>query len=509
VVDRRNFVLGGVVTAVATATGGRTIDRPPVVRIRDGLVRGRVSESVFAFTGIPFAEPPVGLLRFRPPGRAKPWSGELDATHPANAPPQDLDPALPQTAPMSEDCLQLNIWTPRTPGPHPVFVWIYGGGNASGSISLPPYQGETFARDGIVFVSCNYRVGALGFLELGEITGPEDEGSGNNALRDLILGLEWVRDNIAAFGGDAQNVTVGGQSAGAFNCASLMALPAASGLFHRAILASGGADVINTLDSATEFARHFVARLGGKQRLRSVPVADLLRAQKEAQADSSSSMPFRPVVDGKFLPGIPIELLRRGSARSITTMVGHTHDESRYLYTPAQAASPATRKRLLHLPQAKLPSVIEAYQRAFPGEMTDDIMLRILSADLLAIPSLRIAEAQASSGAMTYYYDMRYAVPGGPFGRYSAHGIDVPLIFELIDTGFARTTFGYTSADFPMAIRVHATWVSFMKTGLPGNQLPDWAPYDLNRRYTMTIAADSRVISDPDKAERDIWEGVM
>lgn len=496
-------------TIAASAAGGRATDNPPVVRIRQGLIRGRPSGSCIAFTGIPFAEPPVGALRFCPPRPARPWSGELDATHPANAPPQAPDPALPQTSPISEDCLQLNVWAPRTPGPHPVFVWIYGGGNSSGSISLAPYQGETFARDGIVFVSCNYRLGVLGFLELGEITAPEERGSGNNALRDLVLALEWVRENIAAFGGDAQKVTLGGQSAGAWNCAALMALPAARGLFHRSIIASGGADMVHTPDTASEFAAHFVARLGGKQRLRSAAVAELLEAQKAAQADSSNAMAFRPVVDGNFLPAAPIELLRSGSASSITTMIGHTHDESRYLFSPAQAEGPTARRTLTHLQPSSLPSFIDAYRRAFPELSPRDIMLRILSADLLGMPTLRIAEAQVSSGAKSYYYDLRYAIPSGPFGAYSAHGIDVPLIFELIDTSFARTIFGYSLADLPMAIRVHATWVSFIKSGLPGEQLPQWPPFDLVQRNTMSIAADSMVQSDPAKAERAIWANVI
>lgn len=504
-VNRRGFVLGGVMTAVATATGGHTADGQPVVHTRSGRVRGRVSGPTLAFTGIPFAEPPVGSLRFCAPRPPRPWSGEFDATRPANAPTQDVDPALPQTAPISEDCLQLNVWAPRAPGPHPVFVWIYGGGNSSGSISLPPYQGEKFARDGIVFVSCNYRVGALGFLELGEITGAEDRGSGNNALRDQILALEWVRDNIAAFGGDAKNVTVGGQSAGALNTATLMALPAAQGLFHRCILASGGADMVHTPDKATEFASHFVMRIGGVQRLRNAPFTEILKAQKEAQADFSGALPYRPVVDGTFLPASPLELLRRGNARSITTMVGHTRDESRYLFSPEQAATPTAEKLLSHVPPTKLPSVIDAYRRVFPGESYGDTMLRILSADLLGIPSLRIAEAQVAAGAKTFYYDLHYTIPSGPFGRYSAHGIDVPLIFELVDTSFARTTFGYSASDLSMAVRVHATWVSFIKTGLPGDALSKWPPYDLGERYTMTIAADSIALPDPSKEERSIW----
>jgi para-nitrobenzyl esterase len=509
VVGRRGFVLGGTIAAVFAAAGGGAADSSPIVRIRDGLVRGRITNGVRAFTGIPYAEPPAGPLRFSPPRPARSWSGELDATHPARVPPQDIDPALPPAMPISEDCLQLNVWTPQAPGPHPVFVWIYGGGNASGSISLPAYQGESFARDGVVCVSCNYRLGVLGFLELGEITGPEDAGSGNNALRDQVLVLEWVRDNIAAFGGDPLNLTVGGQSAGAWNCATLMALPAANGLFRRTILASGGADTAYTPDRATEFAERFVARLGGKQRLRKASIAELLTAQKAAQADSTDLMVFRPVIDGTYLPATPIELLRRGSARSVTTMVGHTHDEIRYLLTPAQAESPASEKLLRHVDPSTLPSIISAYARAFPDATRGERMLRIFSADLVGIPSLRIAEAQASLGAKVYYYQLSYAIRGGPFGAYSAHGIDVPLIFERVDTDFARNVFGYTAADLPMAKRVHDTWISFIKTGNPGEALSTWPPYDLAHRYTMTIAASSQVSVDPEGTERAIWEGVI
>ncbi len=508
-VGRRRFVLGGAMAVFFAAADSRAADSPPVVRIRDGLVRGRLTDSVRAFTGIPYAQPPVGPLRFCPPRPPLPWSGQLDATRPTQVPPQDTDPALPQAMPMSEDCLQLNVWTPRAPGPHPVLVWIYGGGNGTGSSNLPPYQGETFARDGVVCVSCNYRVGVLGFLELAEITGPEDAGSGNNALRDQVLVLKWVRDNIAAFGGDPLNVTVGGQSAGAWNCATLMALPAATGLFHRAILASGGADMVYTPDQAHEFARQFVARLGGRQRLRIASIPELITAQRAAQANASNPIVFRPVIDGDYLPAKPIELLRRGSARSVTTMVGHTSDEIRYLFSPADADSPAARKLLLHLDSSALPSMSSAYARAFPDATPGERMLRILSADWVGIPTLRVAEAQASLGAKVYYYHLSYSIPGGPFGAYSPHGIDVPLIFERVDTNFARTVFGYTSGDLPMAKRVHDTWVSFIKTGSPGEHLPTWPAFDLDQRYTMTIAASSRVTADLDQVERAIWVGLI
>jgi len=501
-------MLGSAAAAALAATGTRAATRRSIVRIRDGVVRGHLAGGVRSFTGIPYAQPPVGPLRFCAPRPVHPWVGELDATGLANVPPQNMDPALPQTGVISEDCLQLNVWTPQEPGPHPVLVWIYGGGNATGSSSLPPYQGETFARDGVVCVSCNYRLGVLGFLELGAITGPQDAGSSNNALRDQVLVLEWVRDNIAAFGGDPKEVTLAGQSAGAWNCATLMALPAAKGLFHRAILASGGADTVFTPDRAGEFASQFVARLGGKHRLRSASTAELLSAQQAAQADASTRIVFRPTFDGEYLPAPPIELLRRGSAAAITTMVGHTRDEFRYFLAPEESDSPAAQKLLLHLHSDSLPSMVSAYERAYPDTTRGARMLRLLGADLIRIPSLRVAEAQASSGAEVYYYHLRYAIPSGPFGDYSPHGIDVPLIFEHVDTAFARTVFGYSSADLPMAKQVHNAWVSFIKTGRPGKRPSAWPPFNLAERRTLQIGDTSEVLSDPDRVERALWEGL-
>ncbi len=410
---------------------------------------------------------------------------------------------------MSEDCLQLNVWAPEEPGPHPVLVWVYGGGNVTGSGSLRAYDGSTFARDGVVCVSGNYRLGALGFLELGAVTGSQDEGSSLNALRDLILVLEWVRDNISAFGGDANRVTLAGQSAGAWNCATLMAMPGARGLFHQSILASGGADTVYTPERAHEFARQFVARLGGKERLRDSSVPELLTAQTEAQADAETLIAFRPMIDGRDLPGSPIESLRGGCARSITTMVGHTRDELRYFFSPANAEGPGSRKVPLHLNASTRSAMTSAYERVYPDVTTGERMVRILSADVIGIPSLRIAEAQTRAGATVYRYQMRYAIPSGPFGTASPHGIDVPLIFERVDTTFARTVFGYSAADLPMAKHLHASWVSFIKTGHPGANRPPWPPFALPDRRTMMIGEKSEVASDPEQAERMVWEGVI
>jgi len=501
--------MAGAAAVLMRASEGRAGERGTVVRVRNGLVRGCQNDGIRAFTGIPYAQAPVGPLRFRPPRPVRPWVGELDATGPARVPPQDTDPALPQTGLMSEDCLQLNVWAPEEPASHPVFVWVYGGGNVTGSVSLPVYDGATFARDGAVCVSGNYRLGALGFLELGTITGSKDEGSSLNALRDLILVLEWVRDNIAAFGGDPNRITLAGQSAGAWNCATLMAMPAARGLFHQSILASGGADTVYTPERAHEFAREFVARLGGKERLRVCSVQELLTAQREAQADASTLIAFRPMIDGRELPASPIESLQRGCARSITTMIGHTRDELRYFFSPANAEGSGSQKALMHLNSSTRSAMSSTYERIYPELTPGERMLRTLSADVIGIPSLRIAEAQTRAGGTVYRYELHYTIPNGPFGTFSPHGIDVPLIFERVDTAFAHTVFGYSGVDLPMAEQHHANWISFIKTGVPGAHLSPWPAFALFDRRTMMIGDNCTVASDPDQAERMAWESVI
>lgn len=477
----------------------------PGVETRSGPVRGRSANNVRIFTGIPYAEPPIGPLRFKAPRPALSWSGELDATVPAATPPQNADPPLPPVVPISEDCLQLNVWAPPGPGPYPVFVWIYGGGNHTGACNQPVYQGEKFARDGVICVTFNYRVGVWGFLELGGITGAGDAGSGNNALRDQILALQWVQENIAAFGGDPRTVTIGGQSAGAWNCSTLMSLPSARGLFHGAIIASGGGDAVYTLDRATEFGRLFVDKLGGKEHLMSASVEEILKAQLGAESDFSDQFPYRPVIDGNFLSAVPLDAVRAGAARNVGTMIGHTHDEYRTFLSAPEAGNAITQKMLLHHAIEELPPIVEAYRAAFPSLAPGDRMLRLLGAEFLSMPTLRMAEAQAASGAPVYYYNLRYSIPSGRFGSYSPHGIDIPLIFEHVDTTFARDTFGYSSQDLHMARIVHAAWVSFIKSGRVEEGLSGWPTYDLRQRKAMVIDREPMVLADGERAERLIW----
>lgn len=476
-----------------------------VVETRCGLVHGRISNGIRAFTGIPYAEPPVGPLRFKAPRPPSPWLGEFDATVGAATPPQNVDPPLPPVTAMSEDCLQLNVWAPRGTGPHPVFVWIYGGGNQTGSGNQPVYQGDQFARDGVICVTFNYRVGVLGFLELGGITGPAETGSGNNALRDQLLALQWVAENIAAFGGDPRAVTIGGQSAGAWNCSTLITLATAQGLFQQAIIASGGGDAVYSLDRATEFASLFVDKLGGKGRLLAAPVEELLRAQGDAESAFSDQFPYRPVIDHSFLDSVPLDAVRAGKAKHLRIMIGHTHDEYRTFLSPTGAESQVTQKMLLHHRVEALSPILEAYRAAYPDLSVGDRMLRLLGAEFLGMPTLWMAEAQAAAGGAVHYYNLRYVIASGPYGSYCPHGIDIPLIFEHVDTAFARSVFGFTAQDLPMARRVHEAWVSFIKTGRVVEGLPGWPLYDLRRRLCMIIDRDPHVLEDVERVERNIW----
>jgi para-nitrobenzyl esterase len=303
------------------------------------------------------------------------------------------------------------------------------------------------------------------------------------------------------------NVTLGGQSAGAFNCAALLALPAAKSLFHRAILASGGGDAVFRPDRATDFARLFVKQLGGTDKLRTVPIAAILEAQQTAQTQFPGLVPFWPVVDGTFLTASPVELLRAGAAADIPTMIGHTRDEYRYFLSPAQAQETSPPK-MLRLDAVALPPIVTAYRTAFPTLSSGDRMLQLLGAELIVLPTLRVAEAQAAAGAPVYYYELQYSIPTGPFGRYSPHGIDVPLIFENLDTDFAKRVFGYSASDLPMAKRVHTAWVSFIKSGAINEGLPEWPRYDLELRRAMTIQTKPVVVADVDRVERLIWANV-
>jgi para-nitrobenzyl esterase len=286
-------------------------------------------------------------LRFKPAVPLDPSHIVLDAFSFAPAPMQPPFPVAVSSATLlgdatcSEDCLYLNVWTPVEPGPHPVFVWIYGGGNISGATSEPIYDGSNFARSGVVCVTVGYRVGAFGFLELGELLGGKFRGSGNNAIRDQILGLQWVRENIGALGGDPSRVTVGGESAGAKSVSALLATPSARGLFQSAIIESGGGQTVHAVEEAKTVTELFMRELrsinSASDALFVASATELLTIEQRTIAAYPRSFAFRAVVDGQTLPDQPLRAVATGASRDVRVLIGSNRDES-LLFLPRALA---------------------------------------------------------------------------------------------------------------------------------------------------------------------------
>jgi len=507
--DRRDFL------TAASAAGALTLG-PAMARAESdtvtvhtpaGILRGRKGDGIDVFTGVSYGLSTAGAARFQPPRPVPTFTEIFDATKPATVPPQTVSQLMPAPGAQSEDCLQLNIWAPRSPGPHPVFVWIYGGGNVSGACGMPIYDAASFARDGIVAININYRVGALGFLELGGVYGPQARGGSNNAMRDQLLALHWVQRNVAAFGGDPERVTVGGESGGAFNTVCLLGSPASKGLFRRAIVASGGQSVQDS-DGADAFARIYVEQLGGADRLHTASPVEIVAAQSKAAALWPLAAPFRQMIGPGLLPLAPIAAIGKGSAQGVDLMIGVTRDETRLLVPPALAATPNPKLQMSTLLSEQLEPLYAAYAKAYPQLSQAELTWKITTAEAFAVPSMRIADAQASIGARVYRYLLDYPIAAGPFGGMSPHGIDLPLAFEQFDSPIAHV-FGFSAVDLPMAKTVHGAWEAFIKSGTPEVGDTSWPTYDAVTQKTMVLSRTPTVVASIDKVDRAIWEGTL
>jgi para-nitrobenzyl esterase len=480
-----------------------------VVRTGAGDLRGANENGIAVFRGVPYAAPPVGDLRFQSPQPVPPWHGVRDATKDGPIAPQGRSRLAHIMGdferPQSEECLTLNIWTPAPDSKkRPVMVWIHGGAFASGAGSLPWYSGERFAANGdIVAVSINYRLGALGFLCLPGVS------DGNLGLLDQIAALRFVRDNIAAFGGDPDNLTVVGQSAGASSIAILMTMPHARGLFGRAILQSTPfGRMSRTLEDAHRIGRRLLEVLGIKPeeagKLKSLPFAQFVTAQGEVarleKKFADAQAPFWPVIDGKIIPGDVKRALETGAGAQIDTMVGTTREEMAAFYCIDAEIANADHAAI----EGVFASVFKSGHRPYYDEIarmraatTNAALLGDLMSDaMFRIGSLRMAEARADQRRPAYVYQFDWQSPAG---FESCHCLEIPFVFN----NFANWT------DSPMlkgakpeetkglAEAMHGAWIGFARTGKPDHpRLPVWPPYRREDRMTMRFDTVIGPISD-------------
>ena len=490
-----------------------------LVKTKQGLVRGARERAVYAWKGIPYALPPIGKYRFKPPHPPEPWDGIRDAARYGAVPCQSDGYLISQFGEksyvMSEDCLNLNIWSPAADGgKRPVLVWFYGGSYVSGTANAPLYNGASFAERGdLVFVGVNYRLGILGFLHLGEIAGEEYAASGNNGLLDQIAALEWIRDNIEAFGGDPDRVTIFGESAGAASVATLMAMPKARGLFHRGIMQSGSHKKIIDVETAAERARWALRQLNiPEKEWERLLLVEAERLVELTAAAARQQVEFIPLVDGVSLPEHPLTAYGKGAARDIPVMMGTTLDEMRlmYVYDPHWADFPDDEAALEWFDRrfGPFPDEIKQYyvHLDMPGEPFAHKLIAMLNYKSFELPMQQIARRQLAHGAPVWLYrfDWRGTGMNGLLG--ACHASELPYVFNNLDAPRARILCG-DRMDGELALRMHRAWIAFARSGDPNTpDLPHWPPYDLQTRARMIFDTNSEVRNDPYKEERLLWE---
>jgi para-nitrobenzyl esterase len=486
----------------------------PDVRTTAGLVRGRTEDGIAAFRGIPFAQPPVRELRFAAPQPVPAWHKVREALSFGPPPPQSLLFGPPSSAVTGEDWLTVNVWSPRPEAGAalPVMVWIYGGAFQVGHAGDPAYDGARLAGEGgVVLVTFNHRVGVDGF---GLVQGAP----ANRGLLDQVAALEWVRANIAAFGGDPAQVTLFGQSAGAGSVAALLAMPRAVGLFRRAIAQSASGTYFSAplagdimAEIATQIGRKpTVEDLSGVSTAQIVGAGDSVAAGMLPYADrwgtvAHTAIPFAPVIDGDVLPRTPFEALAAGAGRDIELIAGHTREEYRLFLAGAGRLGTITDDEAATALRVLAPDSagVEGYRQAYPSASAERLYEMVHSDWLFRMPSHRLAEAQVAGGGRAYAYELIWPAPGTDGVLGACHSLDVPLVFgNSHQSGRFDMWLGpEPPVDTELVSRHFRTaWAAFAHRGDPG-----WPPYDTRRRMVALFDTLFRATPYPEEASRRLW----
>jgi para-nitrobenzyl esterase len=482
-----------------------------VAQTRAGKIRGVREHGVHVFKGVPYGAD-TATRRFLPPIAASAWQRVRDAL--------DFGPACPQPdtkEPVSEDCLSLNVWTPalRDGGKRPMMVYIHGGEYSSGSGSSPLYDGTRLClRGDVVIVTVNHRLNAFGHLYLSRLTGAEYAASGNAGLLDLVLALNWVRANAVEFGGDPQRVMLFGQSGGGAKIATLLAMPAARGLFHRVATMSGQQITASGPRGATQRAAAYLTALKvDVERLRSVDTAALVAATRANDPSLvGRSLYFGPVLDQVTLPRHPF-YPDAPPAANIPMIIGNTREETRAfngndpgIFELGWNELPERLLRALHV-DIDPDYVVAEYRRMYPQYTPTEVFFAATTAGRSWRGAIIEAELRAQQGAPVYAYQLDYRSPldGGRYG--AMHTMDIPLVFDNIAQPGSLT--GTAAAAQKVADRMSDAFIAFARGGDPNHAgLPQWRPYDLSTRATLLFDVESKLAEDPRSGERRLFAQV-
>lgn len=536
--DRRQALIAGAsfMAAPSVLRAAEVSPEAVIVETAEGRLRGQRIDGVDSFRGVPYGDSVSGAARFKPARAAPAWTGVRDAIRLGSPSLQHPDSVYGVNEPApAEDCLVLNVWKPAGGGHgRPVMVYSHGGGFTTGSAGSTVQDGSQLARDhDVVVVATNHRLGLLGYLYLEDLGGEAYGGTGNQGLSDIVLALQWVARNIAAFGGDPGNVMIFGESGGGAKTACLYAMPSVAPLFSKAAIQSGPAVLIGTRDAAAETTRMLLSELdiapGDWRRLLEVPAPRLLRAQdalaKRATGGTGHGWRgiqsvgpgfYGPLMDGALLPHHPFDPAAPASARDKPLMIGWLDNEAAFFAwknkddEAFRLTWDGLRSRVAEKLGNQTETVLSAYRGGRPDASPTDIYLAIASAADMGSGSIVTAERKAAQGgAAVYYYNLAYRSnirpPGVDYELGAMHASDIPLVFNQV--GPTTTLAGSRPDRAQAAANASALFASFARDGRPSAPgQPAWPAYDLKRRATMVIDVNCSVVDDRFGAERRFWE---
>jgi len=530
-ISRRMILLGGAaITALAACSkAAETVaapSDPTLVATTLGQLRGVTEDGVIEFRGVRYAQPPIGAQRFQAPKRPEPWTGETPAqkygeaavqmrsgagaaAYPplvqaamteAFAPPEGIKPGG------DEDCLVLNVYAQKTGveagATRPVMVWLHGGGYSYGQAPLNTYRGHNLAKNhDVVFVGVNHRLNIFGFLPLDTAGIPGFSGSANAGMLDIVMALEWVRDNIAQFGGDPNNVTIFGQSGGGAKVSTLLAMPAAKDLFHKAVIQSGAGLRVGTQEDGADVVSAFIIGLGisasnAAQTLPTIAVEDILAAAKDIGAGK-----FRPSIDPASIPAHPFDPAAPDQSAAIPIMIGFTKDEQtlynvgnpKWPETTAADVLAAAEKSAL----GKGKDIVDAFKAQFPDYAPNYLLMQVTGTYRSLSSHHTLATRKAAQGSPVFAYVFAHDLPPQDFVLKAPHTAEIPYIMDNVEN--APLFAGATPDDLAMGKLMSATWVQFARTGDPNGAegLPAWPKFDAEKRPTMFFSKAPAVVEQP------------